>query len=103
MPTQPQDHRPAKGEPFRFTDAKGKQHSLPLASEGKSQLSGRDLRDAALGGEAAQLGYMFKMLEAAKPSQKALDALYDMPQDDMLAVLKDWGDHGDGDGASLGE
>lgn len=103
MPAQPQDHQPAKGQPFKFTDAKGKSHTLPLASSGKSRLSGRDLRDAALGGEAAQLGYMFKMLEAANPSKKALDALYEMPQDEMLAVLKDWGDHGDGDGASLGE
>ena len=103
MPAQPQDHKPAKGEPFRFTDAEGKKHALPNASVGRKRLSGRDLRDAALGGEGAQLGYLIKCLEAAKPSEKALDALYAMPHDDMLDVLEAWGNHGDGDGASLGE
>jgi hypothetical protein len=103
MPAQPQDHKPAQGEPFKFTDAKGKSHTLPLASAGKSKLSGRDLRDAAMGGEVGQVAYMFKLLEAAEPNEAALNALYDMPQDDMIEVLQAWGDHGDGDGASLGE
>lgn len=103
MPAQPQDHQPAKGEPFKFTDAEGKSHTLPLASSGKSRLSGRDLRDAALGGEVGQVAYMFKLLEAAEPSEKALDALYAMPQDEMVEVLQAWGEHGDGDGVSLGE
>jgi hypothetical protein len=103
MPAQPQDHKPAQGEPFKFTDSKGKIHTLPNADKGRSRLSGRDLRDAALGGEAAQLGYLFKVLEAAEPSGKTLDALYDMPQSETMDVLKAWSDHGDGDGASLGE
>jgi hypothetical protein len=29
--------------------------------------------------------------------------LYSMPQSEVLDVLDAWGDHGDGDGASLGE
>lgn len=103
MPAQPQDHKPAKGAPFRFTGADGKSHTLPLVSQGRKNLSGRDLRDAALGGDEGQLAFMFKVLEASKPSEKALDALYDLPQDEMLEVLQAWGNHGDGDGASLGE
>lgn len=104
MPTQPQDHRPAKNEPFRFTDSKGKAHTLPLASVGRSKLPGRDLRDAVLSEDGTGgLAYMFKALEAAGPDKAALDALYDMPQDDMSAVLNEWAEHGDGDGASLGE
>lgn len=103
MPTQPKDHKPAAGEPFRFSDSKGKSHDLPLASIGRSAMSGRDLRDAAIGGEAGQLAYLFKVLEAAGPADEALNALYDMPQSDMLEVLNAWGEHGDGDGASLGE
>lgn len=103
MPAQPKDRKPAKGEPFRFTDAKGKSHVLPLASKGREKMSGRDLRDAALGGEVGQLGYLLKVLEAAEPNKNALNALYDMPQNDMIDVLHAWGEHGDGDGASLGE
>ena len=103
MPKQPQDHKPAKGAPFRFTDGAGKQHTLPPVVDGQKALTGRDLRNAALGGEFGQLSYMIKILESAKPAADALDALYDMSQDDMLDVLKAWGEHGDGAGASLGE
>ena len=103
MPTQPQDHKPAKGQPFRFTDADGKAHKLPLVSEGHARLTGRDFRDAALGGDIGQVAYLFKLLEAARPDEAALDALYAMPQPDMLEILEKWGEHGDGDGASLGE
>ena len=102
MPAQPQDHKPKKGAPFKFT-AGGKSYTLPLASKGRAKLTGRDLRDATMGDEGAQLGYLFKALEAAEPKPEALDALYAMPQDDMMDVLQAWGEHGDGDGASLGE
>lgn len=103
MPAQPQDRKPAKDTRFRFTDGDGKSHTLPLASEGRSKLTGRDMRDAVIGGELGQLGYLFKVLEAAAPDADALDALYALPQDEMLTILQSWGDHGDGDGATLGE
>lgn len=103
MPAQPQDHKPAKGQPFRFTDTAGKSHTLPSAAKGRAGLSGRDLRDAAMGGQIGQMAYLIKALEAAKPNAKALDALYDMPQQDMVDILAEWAEHGDGDGASLGE
>lgn len=99
---QPADRKPAKGEPFRFT-AGAKSYTLPNVTKGRTALTGRDLRDAALGGELGQLGYLLKALEAAKPSKAALDALYDMSQPDMMDVLSAWGEHGDGDGATLGE
>lgn len=102
MTIKPQDHKPAKGEPFRFTH-EGKSYTLPNADKGRNALTGRDLRDAAVGGEVGQIGYLFKVLEAAKPSKAALDAIYAMPQADTMQVLTDWGAHGDGDGASLGE
>ena len=103
MPAQPQDHKPKKGAPFKFTDGDGKPRTLPPASKGRAKLTGRDLRDATMGDEGAQLGYLFKALEAAEPKPDALDALYAMPQDEMMDVLQAWGEHGDGDGASLGE
>lgn len=103
MPTkQPQDRKPAKGAPYRFTAA-GKSYTLPPVTAGKDALTGRDLRDASVNGEAGQLAYLFKVLEAAKPTPAALNALYDLKQSETLEILIAWGDHGDGDGASLGE
>jgi len=102
-PRQPQDRQPKKATSFPFTGADGKEYKLPLVEAAKSKLSGRDLRDAAVGGEAGQLSYLFKALEAAEPGEKALNALYSMPQEDTLDVLKAWGEFGDGDGASLGK
>lgn len=102
MPTTPQDHK-TKAKPFTFTGKDGKTYKLPLIAVGKGKLSGRDLRDATLGGEQGQLAYAFKILEAAEPAEAVLTALYDLPQDEMLDVLVAWGDHGDGDGASLGK
>lgn len=103
MPTQPQDRKPKKSAGFQFTDAAGKSHTLPLVTEAHRKMTGRDLRDAALGGEIGQLAYLLKAIEATEPSRATLDALYDMSQEDMMDVLKAWGEHGDGSGASLGE
>lgn len=100
MVKQVQDHL---GDTFTFHDSKGRKHSLPPVTAGQDALSGRALRDAAVGGEAGQLAYMFRLLEAAKPKPETLDALYDMPQSEMLDILKAWGETGDGEGASLGE
>jgi hypothetical protein len=103
MPKQPQDHKPPKASLFHFADLEGKQQALPPASVGVGKLTGRDLRDASVGGEAGQMAYLFKVLEASEPTEAALDALYAMPQSEMMDVLTAWGEHGDGDGASLGE
>lgn len=102
MPTTPQDRRTAKGRLFKFTVG-AKSYTLPPVSKGKKLMSGRDLRDAALGGELAELAYAIKVLEAAGPSQAALDALYSLDEVTMQNTLLDWGNHGDGEGASLGE
>lgn len=99
---QPED-RKTKATKFTFASLDGEIHTLPLASEGSAKLTGRDIRDAAMGGEMGQMTYLFKLLEAAGPDEDALDALYELPQDDMLEVLRKWGEHGDGDGASLGK
>lgn len=90
-------------EQFTFTDSKGKTRTLPLISIGRAKMTGRDMRDAAMSGDAGQLTYMFKVLEATEPDKETLDALYAMPQSETLDVLSAWGEHGDGDGASLGE
>jgi len=102
MPTTPQDRRTKKGVPFTFKIGT-KVYTLPNADKGRAKLTGRDLRDAAVGGEAGQVAYLFKVLEAATPTKETLDALYGLPQDKMMDILGAWGEHGDGDGASLGE
>ncbi len=94
----------AKSKAKTFTFKVGtKTYSLPLASKGKAALTGRDLRDALLGGDGGEFAYLIKALEAADPNQASLDALYSLKQDRMIAVLSDWAAFGDGDGASLGE
>lgn len=103
MPTQPQDRRSKQSEAFTFSGRDGKSYTLPNVSVGRDKMTGRDFRDASVNGDVGMLGYMFKMLEAAEPDEAALDALYEMPQAETLDVLQAWGNHGDGDGASLGE
>lgn len=103
MPTQPEDRKPAKGEPFRFTDSTGVARTLPPASEAQQKLGGGDLEDAILGGEVGMAGLLIKALRVSGADAETLAALRAMPQGDYLATLRAWGEHGDGDGASLGE
>jgi hypothetical protein len=101
MPTTtPQDRKPKKTEGFQFTDKDGKSHTLPLASKGAEKMSGRDMRDALLGGDLGQITLGFKMLEACGASEEAIDAIYGLPSKDTMTVLSDWMSYGDGDGAS---
>ena len=103
MPAQPQDRKPAKGAPFKFAGHDdGKTYTLPLVSKARELISGREVRDAFVGGDDAKLAVMFKMADMAG-TPTALDALYDRPQGETLDILEAWGDHGDGAGASLGE
>ncbi len=97
---KPQDRKPKAGT-FMFFGIDGKEHALPLAAKGTEAMTGGDFMDAALGGEVEQVQYLFKVLMAAGPPPKALTALRSMPQDKMLDVIKAWGEHGDGDGATL--
>lgn len=86
---------------FAFEGADGAKHVLPPPDV--SKLRGRALRDAVMGGDAEQTRYMFALLEAAGAEPSALDALYDLPQTDMLDVITRWGQYGDGSGVGLGE
>lgn len=97
---QPQDRKPPKGAPFTFHGLDGKKYTLPPVV--KAKLKGADLMDGALDGEAGQVTYMFKKLKAAG-SPEAIEALRVMDEDAMMDIIKAWGEHGDGDGASLGE
>ena len=103
MPTAPQDRKTGtKSKLFAFHGPDGKRHTLPTADQAREKLSGRDVHDAIVGGEDGELLLMFKMVDLVA-SPAAATALYDRPQAETVQILKDWGEHGDGDGASLGE
>jgi hypothetical protein len=107
-PIQPADHK-KKPTPYKF-QAPGvdkddkpitKTHTLPFASKGAEKLTGRDTRDALMGGDVGQLKLGFVMLEACGAKPEAIDALYGLPNSKCLEILGEWMSHGDGDGAQL--
>lgn len=98
---QPQD-RKQKVTKFSFTAADGTEHTLPLASDGASKVPGKFTRDAVMDGDdAAELRLSFALLEACGADQKVIDALYSLPNKQMLETLGDWMTHGDGKGATI--
>lgn len=91
MPAKtPADHK-AKGDPFTFAAA-GKTYTLPSATEHADQVPGGITMDAILrpDDEMAQIRLGFAMLEAAKPTPKAMEALRSLPTKDMLEVFGRW-------------
>lgn len=102
-PKQPQDRKPKAKKPelFEFTGADGKEYTLPPAADGSKNLTGWDLRQAALGGEPGQVEYMIKTLEATGAPEATLGALYALPQPEFVEIMFAWGEHDNG--APLGE
>jgi hypothetical protein len=92
-PKKPQDHKPKavpdESERFRF-DWKGESYELPPPDEAMPRISGRLLRDAFLDAEEGQMRLGFSMLENCDADPAALDALYDMPANDMLELVTEW-------------
>jgi hypothetical protein len=109
-PRQPADHK-SKPKPFTFKapglDEGGetitKTHTLPFASKGRENITGRQMRDALMDGDVGKLTLGFVLLEACGAKQDAIDAIYDLPNNECLEILGEWMEYGDGDGASLGK
>lgn len=99
---QPADHKAPKGTPFTFK-ANGKSYAIPSADEARQKLDGGALEDAVLAGEIGMLAFLVKAVRASGATDEALAALRSLPQDKYLTTLQQWGEYGDGDGASLGE
>lgn len=89
-PRKPQDRKPKTAKPTRFSfeGADGEVYHLPPPTDLK--LTGRMLRDVALGGDDEKLAFGFRALEAVDPDPAALDALYDLEVQDTLAVIDEW-------------
>lgn len=99
---KPQDHKPAKDALFTFTGADGKTYTLPLASNGTEKMTGRQMRDAVMdGGGLGELKLGYAMLEACGAPVAAVDAIYDLPNEETLKILGAWLSHGDGEGTSV--
>lgn len=99
-PRKPADHK-TKPTPFKFKGADNKQHTLPFASKGRERITGREMRDALMDGDAGKLKLGFVLLEACGAKDEAIDAIYDLPNARTLEILGEWMEYGDGDGASL--
>lgn len=100
---RPTDHqRPKADELYTFTyqDAT---YTLPMATDGVAKVSGRQFRDAVMGGEEGQLRLGFAMLEAVDADPAALDALYDMPAPQMLEHISGWMEKAREGEATVGE
>lgn len=97
---KPADRTPKRATKFTFV-VDGKTYSLPLASKAAEKVTGRQTRDALMGGELGQIRLGFEMIESCGAEQKSLDALYDQSKDDTVQILHDWMTFGDGDGASV--
>lgn len=102
-PRKPQDRRPkaTTAKPFTFDGADGTTYELPPPGEAMDLVSGRVLRDAAVGGEEGQMRLGFHLLEALTLPDGALDALYDLPAPESLGIIERWLLSADKSGATL--
>lgn len=102
-PRNPQDRKPkASADVFTFKSGEGT-YTLPPAQSVASQVDGRTMRDAVMGGEEGQLRLAFTMLDALDTEPGTLDALYSMPAPEMLEIVQAWMTHKPANGVSLGE
>jgi hypothetical protein len=107
MPTStrktPQDRKPKASTDFTFEGGDGKYYPLPAPSSAAARIPGRLLRDAIMAGDddMAQARLSFAALEASQPEAASLDALYDLPVPEMLAVVNRWFGQARMDGESL--
>ena len=104
MPATPQDHKPKKATAFKFTGSDGKRYTLPLVTTASEHLTGGEYEDAVM--DEGGLGwnrYLVLCVRASGASTEALDALRALPQPRYFAILGEWAEFGDGDGAALGE
>lgn len=87
---KPADHL-SKDAPFTFT-AGGKSYTLPNAGEHAEQVPGGITMDAIAHPDDTmmQMRLGFAMLDAAKPTPKALEALRSLPTKAMLEVFGRW-------------
>jgi hypothetical protein len=86
----PQDRLSKAVDGFTFKCADGKTHVLPWATTARTILPGRYLRDAAMDGIEGQMRLIFASLEAVDADPATIEALYDLPADDMLKIAQDW-------------
>lgn len=110
---QPQDRKP-KAKPYTFDVVervkvngrltnKTKTYTLPFASKGAKTLPGKFTRDAIMSpdDESVQLRLGIALLEETGVDQETLDVLYAKPGEEMITILAEWMQHGDGQGGTV--
>jgi len=97
---KPADRKPKATAGFEFTVA-GKTYTLPHPSAALAKIPGRSFRDALLGGEEGEMKFGFVCLEAVDADPESIDAVYDLPADEMIALIGRWMGSIDKDGATL--
>lgn len=68
----------------------GKTYALPSALTKYDEVPGRLVRDAYMDGDAGEMRLSFTLLEMLDADPAAIDALYDKPAPEMLAIFRDW-------------
>lgn len=90
QPKKPQDRKPKKSAGYSFTGADGENYTLPAPADAADRMTGRDMRDAVMGGEREEASMGFRILERCEPGQDLLDALYDLPMAETLRIVGEW-------------
>lgn len=76
-------------EQFSF-DHDGKTFELPSALTKYAEVPGRLIRDAYMEGDDGEMRLGFTLLEMLDADTGAVDALYEKPAPEMLAIFRDW-------------
>lgn len=67
-----------------------KTYELPSAVTKYDQVPGRLIRDAYMDGDDGEMRLGFTLLEMLDADEAAIEALYDKPAPEMLAIFRDW-------------
>lgn len=98
----PQDRKPKTTTGQVTFEHDGATYVLPAPSEALLNIPGRALRDALLSADGTgEIKLMFRCLEAVDADEGAVDALYDKPIPEMMAIALRWFESADLSGATL--
>lgn len=86
----PQDRKPKAMKPGQFVGLDGETYTLPDPTESMNLSTGRDLRDIALGDDVQQVAVGFRILERTGVDPVTLDALYDLPAEQVGVIMVGW-------------
>jgi hypothetical protein len=89
---KPQDRLPKAEKPTAFTfEQDGQTFEIPPPSAALESIPGRAFRDMMLStDDTGEVKFALRLIESVGADPAALDALYEKPTPQMLAVVGDW-------------